>query len=145
MHFSTNLGKTSWKICFLDGNINLGQKCITNLSSHTLSTNCIRRWFLMINNVKSSKNYFCWCSSFLKRIVDPKKLQFEVVKMLSLSLISCFVINTLPKLFNSSNFFASTTWSTSTCFFNVLIPLFLEYEIIPFLNCVLEFVIVIWL
>jgi hypothetical protein len=53
----------------------------------------------------------------LKGIVNPKKLEIEIIEVLSLFLIGCFVIIGLPKLFSSfSNFFIRTTWSTLTCF-----------------------------
>jgi hypothetical protein len=40
--------------------------------------------------------------------MDPKKLEIEVVKILSLFLVGCFVIIVQPKLFSSSsNFFAN--------------------------------------
>jgi hypothetical protein len=51
----------------LDGNNNLGHKCIANLFSHTLSTNYIERWFLIINNAKFSKNVFLLRFIFLER------------------------------------------------------------------------------
>ncbi len=106
-----------WEHYFMDGNNNLGHKCISNLFSHPFSTNCVGRWFLIINNDKFFKNSFCWSSSFLKGIVNPKKLEIEIIEVLSLFLIGCFVIIGLPKLFSSfSNFFIRTTWSTLTCF-----------------------------
>jgi len=42
--------------------------------------------------------------------MDPKKFEIEVVKILILFLVGCFVIIAQPKLFSSSsNFFANTT------------------------------------
>jgi hypothetical protein len=38
LHFSTNSSKISQENYFLDGNNNLGHKCIANLFSHTLFT-----------------------------------------------------------------------------------------------------------
>jgi hypothetical protein len=65
--------KLYWENCFLDGNNNLGHKCVVNFFSHTFSTNCVGRWVLIINNAKSFKNSFCWDLSLLKGIVNPKK------------------------------------------------------------------------
>jgi len=108
LHFSTNSSKTFEKIAFsiettiLDINV-------LHIFSTTLSTNCIRRWFVIITNAKSSKNYFCRGSSILKGIMEPKKLEI-VIEMLGLILVGCFVIIALPKLFNSfSNFFGRIT------------------------------------
>ncbi len=46
------------KITFFDGNSNIGHKCIAKKFRHTLSTNYIvRRWFLIINNVKPHQTF----------------------------------------------------------------------------------------
>jgi hypothetical protein len=43
---------------------------------------------------------------------------------------------------SSSIFFAINSWFAFTCFFNVVIPLFLKYETKPFLDLVFYFNIV---
>jgi hypothetical protein len=72
--FSTNLGNNSLENCIMEGKTFIRQKCILNLFNQLFSTNCIRRWFLTIKEVKSSKSYFCCTSYFLKGFFVTKKL-----------------------------------------------------------------------
>jgi len=78
-HYATNINKTynclivsiklninSWKKYFLEGKTIFGHKCILNRFIQILCTNYQKRWFFTIKRPKSSKNYFCCRSSFLK-------------------------------------------------------------------------------
>jgi hypothetical protein len=80
----------------LDGNNNLGHKCIVNFFSHTFSTNCVGRWYLIINNAKSFKKFFLFRFISPERHCEPKNLEIEIVEVLRLFLIGCFVITPLP-------------------------------------------------
>ncbi len=70
--------------------------------------------------------------SFLKGYIAPKNLK----------ILSCFSIELFMFFISSSIFFAINSWFAFTCFFNVVIPLFLKYETKPFLDLVFYFNIV---
>jgi len=53
-------------------------KCILNHFNQLFFTNCKGRWFLTIKKVKSSKNCFCYTSSFLKGFFATKKIDIEL-------------------------------------------------------------------
>ncbi len=69
---------------------------------------------------------------FLKGYMAPKKLKIA----------SCFSIGLFMFFISFSIFFAINLWFAFTCFFNVVIPLFLKYETKNFLDLVFYFNIV---
>jgi hypothetical protein len=82
--FFTKLGRNLWKNCFLERKTNLGHKCILNHFNQILSTNYKERWVLIIKSPRSSKNYFCYKSSFLKGSFIAKHLDMELVDIFGL-------------------------------------------------------------
>jgi hypothetical protein len=79
------LGNNSLEIYFLEGKPFLGHKCILNHFNQLLSTNCKGKLFLTIKIIKSSVNYFCYTSSFLKGSFLSKKTRYGIrINILSL-------------------------------------------------------------
>ncbi len=70
---STKLNNISWKFCFLEGNIIIGDKCNIKHLNHTLSTNYNGKLFFTIKRPRSYKKSFCCTSSFLKGSFIAKK------------------------------------------------------------------------
>ncbi len=76
---------------------------------------------------------------FFKRIFCTKKLWYFRVRHIwpfFASYFSSIFLN--GEFISSSNLFASTIWSASTCFFKVVMPFFIKYVIVPFLSFVLR-------
>ncbi len=77
------------KKIFLERKTNLGHKCILNHFNQILSTNCKKKWFLIIKSPRSSKNYFCYKSSFSKRSFIAKKLDMELIDIFGFFFKGC--------------------------------------------------------
>jgi hypothetical protein len=75
---------------------------------------------------------------FIKGSMAPKNLEIALAFIICLFFASHLSNGLSTLLFNSSLIFLTMSpWSTSTCFFNVVIPLFLKYETRLFFQFVL--------
>ncbi len=124
--FSTKSSKTSCENIYLNGDTTFGYKCITKCFNQVFSASWIGRWFLTTKRVRSCKNYFC-CTHFLKGSFAPKNSNISKLNTLGPFFVGCLSNTFLNGEFiSSSNFFVSTTWSTSTCFKKVVKPFLIK-------------------
>ncbi len=75
--FSTNLKNISCENYLLEGKTNLGHKCKHKHFIQWLSTNCMGKWFLIINKPIFSRNIFCCIWSFWKGYLVAKNWQLH--------------------------------------------------------------------
>jgi hypothetical protein len=147
--FTTKSSNTSWLKVFFKGKITQGHNCITKHFSQLLSTNWMGKWFLEAqissNGYKKSlQKKMCniiffwkfWVSynGFVKKVILHIFFGKDIwpQKNLKLHLHSLHVFSLHVHFF--LNCFTLNPWSTSKCFFNVVIPLLLKYKTRLFFN-----------